>query len=88
MDKTAQFNGRGKQLNVRFAPFGGILQIVGIVEDTFQSSESGILAKHRYFISGLRSTPGNIEAKGKPYRLNVVAHGLEAVISHSRPVFQ
>ena len=76
MDKAAQLYRRSKQLDVRFAPFDGILQIIGIVEDTFQTSESCILAQHRYFLSGLRSTPCNTEAKCQPYRLDVVSHGL------------
>ncbi len=87
MDKPTQFHRRRKQLNVRFAPLGSISQLVGVIEDTFQSSEAGILAQHLPFLGRLRPTPFDTEAKRHPYSLDVVAHGIQTVIGHSRRVF-
>ena len=75
MDKAAQFNRRSKQLNVALTPLGSICKFVGILQDTFQPTEPGILAQHLPLISGRRSLL-NAEAKGSAYRLNVVTHGL------------
>ena len=74
MDKPAQFYRRSEQLNVRFAPLGGISQFIGIIEDALQPAESGILAQYLALLGILRRASGNAETKGKPYRLDVVAY--------------
>ena len=76
MDNPTQFHGRRKQFNVRFAPFGGIRQLVGIIEDTFQPTESGIIAQHCNFLGSLRPAPLDTETKRHTYSLDVVAHCL------------
>ena len=74
MDKATQFNGRSKQFDVRFAPLGSISQFVGIVEYALHPAEAGILPKYIALLGILRRASGDTEAKGKSYRLDVVAH--------------
>ncbi len=38
-----KFYCRGKQFPVGFRPLGCVGKLVGVIEDTFQSSEAGIL---------------------------------------------
>ena len=88
MNQTAQFHRRSKQLNIRLAPIGGIRQFVGIVENTLQPTKTGILAQHRNLLGSLRPAPLDTEAKRHPYSLDVVAHYLKTIITHSRQVFR
>ena len=76
MDKPTQFHGWRKQLNVRFAPLCSVSQLVGVVENTFQPTESGILVQHCNFLGRLRPAPLDTEAKRHPDSLDIVAHRL------------
>ena len=76
MDKAAQFNRRRKQLNVALAPLCGVGKFVGVLQDTFQSSEPGILAQYLPFKGIFRIAMFNIKAQGKSYSLDVIAHCL------------
>lgn len=73
-DMRAQLNGRGKQLDVRFTPLCSIRQFIGIVEYALQPTEAGILPQYLALLGILRRATGHTETKGKPYRLDVVAH--------------
>ena len=82
MDKAAKFNGWRKQFNVRFAPFGCIGKFISIVEYALQPTESGISAQRLALSGGGRSLL-DTETKRDANSLNVVAHCLQPVISHT-----
>ena len=87
MNQATQFNRRRKQLNIRLTPLGGIRKLVGIIENTLQPTKPGILAQHRNLLGSLRPATLDTEAQDKPDSLDVVAHYLKTVITHSRQVF-
>ncbi len=76
MNQPTQLYRRREQFNVALAPLGGIRQFIGIVENTLQPTESGILAQHCNLLGSLRPAPLDTETKRHPYRLDVVAHCL------------
>ncbi len=76
VDKATQFNRRCEQFNIRLAPLGCIRQLIGIIEDTLQPAEPGILVQYLPLFGSLRCASGNTELQDKPDSLNVVAHGL------------
>ena len=82
MDKPTQFHRRRKQLNVRFAPFDCIRQLIGVIEDTFQPAKPGIPAQHCNLLGSLRPATLDTETKRHPYSLDVVAHRLKPIEGH------
>ncbi len=59
------------------------INVIATLEDTFQSTEPGIPAQHLHFL-GTGPALLNTETKRRAYRLDVVAHRLQTVISHSQ----
>ena len=76
-----KFYCRGKQLTVGFRPLGCVGKLVGVIEDTFQSSEAGIFGLYLPF-RVIRRSALNAQGESRAYRLDVVTHFLHTVISH------